>query len=68
MHFKVETQPRTQCTAAKTTVMLTINKFSDGTQVHYGKSAASVAKEKIKETDHELPNLYEYKLKRLFRV
>ena len=52
-------------TDVKTSCLMTINKFNDGTRFFTG-NRCERGEGKVKEADHELPNLYEYKLKRLF--
>ena len=62
--FSVETS-HVRCGRCENHCLMTINKFNDGTRFFTG-NRCERGEGKVKAADHELPNLYEYKLKRLF--
>ena len=62
--FSVETS-HVRCGRCENHCLMTINKFNDGTRFFTG-NRCERGEGKVKTADHELPNLYEYKLKRLF--
>ena len=62
--FSVETS-HVRCGRCENHCLMTINKFNDGTRFFTG-NRCERGEGKVKSADHELPNLYEYKLKRLF--
>ena len=62
--FSVETS-HVRCGRCENHCLMTINKFNDGTRFFTG-NRCERGEGKALTADHELPNLYEYKLKRLF--
>ena len=64
-NFDVETST-TRCRRCENNCLLTINKFADGTRLITG-NRCEKGEGKTETSHSELPNLYEYKFRRLFR-
>ena len=64
-NFEVETST-TRCKRCENNCLLTINKFADGSRLITG-NRCEKGEGKTEATHSELPNLYEYKFKRLFQ-
>ena len=63
--FEVETST-TRCKRCENNCLLTVNKFADGSRLITG-NRCEKGEGKTEATHSELPNLYEYKFKRLFQ-